>query len=85
MSFEGGDEERKARSSLDQLQKSGLAIKKDLSYQGSGGRGVVYYDATIGIEYCSNVIMEVPEVEEASVVVGASGIEGITDHENCPF
>lgn len=47
MELDGGDEERKARASLDQLVKLDLAKKKDVSYQGFGGRGIVYYDTTI--------------------------------------
>jgi len=85
MNFEGGDEERKARSSLDQLQKLGLAIKKEFSYQGSGGRGVVYYDATIKDEECLNVIQEGPEVEEAPEGMGALSIGSAAEAEGCPF
>jgi hypothetical protein len=42
VNFDGGDEERKARATLEQLVKFGLAKKKEFSYQGSGGRGAVF-------------------------------------------
>lgn len=85
MDFDGGDEERKARASLDQLVKFGLAIKKDFSYQGSGGRGIVYYDATIKDEHCFSMTREAPEVEEAPTAIGSLGSESTTDYEDCLF
>ena len=42
VNFDGGDVERKACASLEQLVKSKLAKKKEFSYQGSGGRGIVF-------------------------------------------
>ena len=66
VSFDGGDEERKARASLDQLVKYGLAKKKDFSYQGAGGRGVVFYDATIKDAERLGKTGEVKEVSEGS-------------------
>jgi hypothetical protein len=66
VSFDGGDEERKARASLDQLVKYGLAKKKDFSYQGTGGRGVVFYDATIKDAESLGKTGEVEEVSEGS-------------------
>jgi hypothetical protein len=44
--IDSGDEERKACAPNDQPVKIGLVEKKDFSYQGLGGRGVVYYDVT---------------------------------------
>jgi hypothetical protein len=64
VSFDGGDEERKARASLDQLVKFKLAKKKEFSYQGSGGRGVVFYDSSIRGEDYLTMVPEVPEVPE---------------------
>ena len=81
MDFDGGDEERKARASLDQLVKFDLAKKKDASHQGSGGRGIVYYDATIKDEEKLDMAGEVPEVEEASEDAEGS----FKDEEDCPF
>ncbi len=78
MNFDGGDEERKARASLDQLRKLGLAEKKDFSYQGSGGRGVVFYDVTINEE---DHLDMTGEVEEASEDVEG----GFQDDKDCPF
>ena len=81
MDFDGGDEERKARASLDQLVKFDLAKKKDVSCQGSGGRSIVYYDATIKDEEKLDMDGEVPEVEEASEDAEGS----FKNEEDCPF
>jgi len=81
MDFDGGDEERKARASLDQLVKFDLAKKKDVSYQGCSGRGIVYYDATIKDEEKLDMAGEVPEVEEA--LEDAEG--SFKEEEDCPF
>ena len=81
MDLEGGDEERKARASLDQLVKFDLAKKKDAPHQVFGGRGIVYYDATIKDEEKLGMAGEVPEAEEAS-----EDIEGnFRDEEHYPF
>ena len=88
MDFDGGDEERKARASLEQLFKFDLAKKKDFSYQGSGGRGVVYYDATIRHKNSLKMAGEVPEAEEAPEEMEsleALGIEATHKEEDCPF
>lgn len=86
MSFDGGDEERKARASLDQLVKLKLAVKKDFSHQGAGGRGVVYFDATI--KEAVSRAGEVPEVEEAAEGIEpleALGIEPTEEGDECSF
>ena len=82
MDFDGGDEERKARASLVQLFKFGLAKKKDFPYQGSGGRGVVYYAATIE-EECS--LRSSGEAQEASEGTEEFISDWATDNNTCPF
>jgi len=88
MDFDGGDEERKSRASLEQLLKLGLAKKKDFSYQESGGRGVVYYNAIIRHKNNLKMAGEVPEAEEAPEgmeSLEALGIEATLEEEDCPF
>ncbi|MCX5942868.1 MAG: AAA family ATPase [Cyanobacteria bacterium] len=69
MSFDGGDEERKARATLDQLATIGLAKKKDISYGPSGGRGVIYYDSAIKENEIQNTTEEDPEAPEGNLHV----------------
>ena len=85
VNFDGGDEERKARASLEQLVKFKLAIKKDFSYQGCGGRGVVFYDATIKDVLILKAGGEAPEDEEAAEGVEILSNGSIPDEEVCPF
>jgi RecA-family ATPase len=85
VNFDGGDEERKARASLEQLVKFKLAKKKEFSYQGSGGRGVVFYDATIKDVLILKAGEEAPEDEEAPEGVETLSNGSIPDEEDCPF
>jgi hypothetical protein len=88
VNFAGGDEERKARASLDQLVKFKLAKKKDFSYQGSGGRGVIFYDATIkNVETLGKTgeAPEAPEAPEATKSIESLSIKTIADEEDCSF
>jgi hypothetical protein len=85
VNFDGGDVERKARASLEQLVKFKLAKKKEFSYQGSGGRGIVFYDATIKDVEILKVGEEVPEDEEAPEGEETLSNGSIQDEEACPF
>jgi hypothetical protein len=85
VNFDGGDEERKARTSLEQLVKFKLAKKKEFSYQGSGGRGVIFYDVNVKDVEILKVGGEAPEDEEAPEGVETLSNGSIPDEEDCPF
>jgi len=83
MSFDGGDEERKARATLEQLATIGLAKKKDISYGPSGGRGVIYYGSAIKENEIQNTTEEDPEAPEGKLYVISSAEEPADNLSDC--
>jgi len=83
MSFDGGDEERKARATLEQLATIGLAKKKDISYGPSGGRGVIYYGSAFKENEIQNTTEEDPEAPEGNLYVISSAEEPADNLSDC--